>query len=307
MRVLFMGSGEIALPSLRWLLGSGHEIGGVVTQPDKPIGRHQVLTTSAIKQAALDCGVPVFQPAKVREAETQRTLSELTPDFIIVMAYGQILPKTLLDLPKIACLNLHASLLPRHRGASPIQSAILSGDEKTGITLMHMDVGLDTGDIVISREILIAPTDTGGILHDKLAELGPRILEDGIPLFLENCAPRTPQDPALVTVSGKLDRDSGRIDWNSDANFVERHIRAMHPWPGAFTFLPNGKKIKVHVSGVTSDSGQPGEILRADNELIVAAGKNAIRLDEIQLEGRSRMKASEFLRGNPLQAGAFVS
>ena len=303
MRILFMGSGKIALPSLRWLIDSDHEIVGVVTQPDKAVGRHQTLTASVIKQSALAAGIPVFQPVKVRDPETQQSLSELTPDFVVVMAYGQILPKTLLDLPKIACLNLHASLLPRHRGASPIQSAILDGDGKTGITLMHMDVGLDTGDIVVAQEIPILPTDTAGILHDKLAELGPRVLEDGLLLFLKNRASRTPQEPALVTVSGKLDRDSGKIDWNSDAFFIERQIRAMHPWPGAFTLLPNGKKLKIHLSGVASDSGRPGEILRADTELVVAAGENAIRLEEVQLEGKSRMKACNFLRGNPQQPG----
>ncbi|HEX8372575.1 MAG TPA: methionyl-tRNA formyltransferase [Chthoniobacterales bacterium] len=309
MRIVFMGSGDIALPSLRWLLDSPeHEVLAVVTQPDKPVGRHQVLTASAIKQAALEREIPVLQPAKVRAPEVLQSLAELAPDFIIVMAYGQILPKTLLDLPKVACLNLHASLLPRHRGASPIQAAILAGDASTGITLMHMDVGLDTGDIVISHETPISPTDTAGILHDRLADLAPEVLAEGLPLFAENRAPRTPQDPALVTASGKLDRDSGRLDWNHPANFLERHIRAMHPWPGAFTILPSGKKLKIHSASILPQTGSPGHILPTESQrLVVATGENALVLEDVQLEGRGRMKAADFLRGNPLPPGTVLS
>ncbi|MEO7932111.1 MAG: methionyl-tRNA formyltransferase [Chthoniobacterales bacterium] len=307
MRVLFMGSGEIALPSLQWLIASENDVVAVVTQPDKPVGRHQILTASAIKQTALDAQIPVLQPVKIRELQIIETLAAFNPDFIIVMAYGQILPKVLLDLPKIACLNLHASLLPRHRGASPIHAAILAGDEKTGITLMHMDVGLDTGDMVLAKEIPIASTDTAGLLHDRLAALSPLVLEEGLAQFAENRATRTPQTPELVTVSGKLDRDSGRIDWNSDAVSIERQIRAMHPWPGAFTFLPNGKKLKIHQAGVAFDSGRPGEILQASHQLIIAAGENAICLNEIQLEGRARMKAADFTRGHPLRPHTCLS
>ncbi len=299
MRIVFMGSGEIALPSLKWLIAK-NEVVAVITQPDKPVGRHQALTASALKQAALEARIPILQPVKIRDPEVIDFLKVIAPDFIIVMAYGQILPKAMLDLPKIACLNLHASLLPRHRGASPIQSAILAGDEKTGITLMHMDVGLDTGDMVLAREIPIASTDTAGILHDRLAALGPLVLEEGLTQFAENRAVRISQPPELVTVSGKLDRDVGRIDWTQPASAIECHIRAMHPWPGAFTFLPNGKKLKIHQAGIAFESGQPGEILQSDQSLIIAAGENAICLIEIQLEGRARLKAADFLRGNSL-------
>ena len=308
MRILFMGSGEIALPSLHWLIRSEHEIIAVVTQPDKPVGRHQVLTASAIKQAALQAGIPVLQPVKVREPLALAALQNLAPDCIIVMAYGQILPKTLLDLPKVACLNLHASLLPRHRGASPIQSAILAGDATTGITLMHMDVGLDTGDIVFAEEIPILQSDTAGILHDRLADLGPVVLQKGLPLFMKNCAPRTPQNPDLVTLSGKLDRDSGRIDWTQSAIYLEHHIRAMHPWPGAYSILPNGKKLKIHRASVIFERGNPGQIVTSDlGKLTIGTGENILSLDEVQLEGRSRMSISDFLRGNPLAASTVFS
>lgn len=309
MRILFMGSGDIALPSLHWLIASpGHELIGVVTQPDKPVGRHQILTASVIKQAAMAANLPVFQPARIREPQALQHLADQGPDLIIVMAYGQILPEPLLALPKIACINLHASLLPRHRGASPIQSAILAGDPTTGITLMHMDVGLDTGDIVFAKEIPIQPTDTAGLLHDRLANLGPLVLEEGLPLFAENRATRTPQNPAFVTVSGKLDRDSGRIDWTQPATFIERHIRAMNPWPGAFTCLPNGKKLKIHRAHIAPEPGQPGEILQtAPSDFLIAAGEKSLRLEEIQLEGRARMKAADFFRGNPLPAHSVFS
>jgi len=309
MRVIFMGSGDIALLSLHWLIKSPDcDVIAVVTQPDKPAGRHQLLTSSPIKQAALAAAVPVLQPVKVRESEVLQALAALEPDYIIVMAYGQILPKTLLDLPKIACLNLHASLLPRHRGASPIQSAILAGDSATGITLMHMDVGLDTGDIIIQKAIPMSPTETAGTLHDRLAELGPKVLELGLSLFKTNSAPRTTQAPTLVTVSVKLDRDSGHVDWTQPAQQLDRHIRAMHPWPGSFTLLPNHKKLKIHAAEICFASGPAGEILPSTaDELLVAAGTLSLRLTEVQIEGRSRMPAADFLRGNPLQPGAHLA
>ena len=305
MKIIFMGSGEIALPSLRWLLAcQEHKVTAVVTQPDKPVGRHQVLTASAIKKAAIDAGVPVLQPTKIREAEVVETLRAHDPDIIIVMAYGQILPKSILDLPKIACLNLHASLLPRHRGASPIQAAILAGDAQTGITLMHMDVGLDTGDMVMAREIPIFPTDSAGTLHDRLAELGPEVLADGLSLFAETRAPRTSQHLAEVTVSGKLTRDSGRVDWDLSAPQIERQIRAMQPWPGAFTILPNGKKLKIHQAQVAPGHGQPGVILSGTGDSFrIAAGEGALDLVVVQLEDRAQMNAADFLRGHPQPTG----
>ncbi len=307
MKILFMGSGEIALPSFQWLLASPHKVVGLVTQPDKPVGRHQILTASPIKQAAVEAGISVFQPAKVREPAVLADLAYLEPDIAVVMAYGQILPKALLNLPKIASLNLHASLLPRHRGASPIAAALLAGDSETGITLMHMDVGLDTGDIVIEQKIPIQPGETAGALHDRLALLGPSVLALGLPLFEENRAPRHPQNSAAVTVSGKLDRDSGRIDWKQPAEQIERQIRAMHPWPGAFTFLPNGKKLKIHTAQFHPGSGSPGEILPASSGLLlIAAGSGVIELSEVQLEGRARMNVADFLRGNPLTPGEIL-
>ena len=308
MRVLFMASGDIALPAFHWLIDSpNYEVVAVVTQPDKPVGRHQILTASPIKKLASSAGIRVLQPAKVREPVVLETLAAFSPDFIIVMAYGQILPKTLLSLPRIACLNLHASLLPRHRGASPIQSAILGGDSRTGITLMHMDVGLDTGDMVFHQEIPIQPDETGGTLHDRLARLAALALENGLEQITSGHAPRTPQDPSSATLCTKLDRNSGRIDWQESALQIERQIRAMNPWPGAFTLLPNGKKLKIHRGQIVSATGKPGEILSATpSNWLIAAGEDAIQLQEIQVEGKSRMSAADFLRGHLLTVGEIL-
>lgn len=307
MRLFFMGSGNIALPALRWLIDSpDYTVVGLATQPDKPVGRHQILTAPAVKTLAIEANIPVFQPEKVRTPEVLASLSALDIDVIVVMAYGQLLSKALLDLPKTACLNLHASLLPRHRGASPIQSAILAGDTASGITLMHMDVGLDTGDIVLAHSLVLAPDETGGSLHDKLAQLAPAVLAEGLPLFANKTASRLKQNPDLVTHCGKLTRDSGQIDWAETATQLDRRIRAFHPWPGTFTTLPNGKKLKIHRAHPVKGQGQPGEILSATpSGLHIATSDSALALDEVQPEGRSRMSAADFLRGNPLQTGAF--
>jgi len=308
MRILFMGSGDIALPSFQWLMNSpDHTLVGVITQPDKPVGRHQVLTPPAIKILAQTADLPVFQPVKVRSTESLAALSSLQADLILVMAYGQLLPPALLDLPKIACLNLHASLLPRHRGASPIQAAILAGDITSGITLMHMDVGLDTGDSVLAHKIALAPDETGGTLHDKIAHLGPGVLAEALPLFAAGTAPRQPQNAALATHCGKLTRESGQIDWTQSTAHLERLIRAYQPWPGTHSTLPNGKKIKIHRAHPVAGQGRPGEILSATpGALHIATRDGALCLDEIQPEGRPRMSAADFLRGHFLPVSDFM-
>jgi methionyl-tRNA formyltransferase len=310
MRIVFIGTGDIGLPALQWLLASGHEIAAVFTQPDKPAGRKMEFTPSPIKTLALAHGIPVHQPVKMRAPEAVAQVQSLNVDLIVVMAYGQILPKGVLDAARVACLNLHASILPRHRGAAPIQSAILAADTETGITVMYMDVGLDTGDILLIHRIPIGAQETGGELHDRLAEVAPGALAEAIDLLEEGNAPRIPQDNALATYAGKLTRENGLIDWSLPAIQIERQIRAMNPWPGAFTGLAakDGVVRKLKVYRATEvpgyPPGDPGRVIESNAEgIFVAAGIRALRLQEIQLEGKRRMSASEFLRGAPLPPG----
>src|SRR6266568_9272784 len=221
----------------------------------------------------------------------------LQPDAIVVMAYGQILPRDVLEISRLACLNLHASLLPRWRGAAPIQAAIAAGDCETGITVMYMDEGLDTGDILSQRSVEILPNDTGGSLHDRLAQIAPEALLESLRLVAAGNAPRIPQDNARATYAPKLKREHGQIDWSESAETIERKIRAYNPWPGAFMKVDR-QNLKVFSASVVDINGQPGEVLRRDKDLIVAAGKGALSPAEVQLEGKRRMSAAEFLRGH---------
>ncbi len=297
MRIVFIGTGDIGLPTLRALQKSEHELLGVVTQPDKPAGREQKITAPPIK-AEIDCSkLLVLQPAKIKDPQAIEQIRALAPDVIVVMAYGQILPGAVLEIPKIACLNLHASLLPRWRGAAPIQAAIAAGDHETGITVMHMDEGLDTGDILLQSKIYIQATDTGGSLHDRLAEIAPEALLEALRLLAGGTAARVPQDKQLATYAPKLNREAGRINWTEPAAVVEREIRAYNPWPGAFTELEN-QKLKIFSAAIVDLRGKPGEILRRDTEFVIAASDGALSLTEIQLEGKRRMRAAEFLRGH---------
>ena len=312
MRIVFMGTGEIGLPTLHWLLSMPQfEIVAAVTQPDKPAGRKLEMLSSPIKILALQRGVPVLQPVKLRAAESVAEIVALQPDVIVVMAYGQILPRTVLDAPRLACLNLHASLLPRWRGAAPIQAAIEAGDRVSGITVMYMAEGLDTGDILLKLETAITDMDTGGTLHDRLAELAAEALAEALALLTAGTAPRLPQDDALATYAGKLSRENGRIDWNASPEQINRRIRAMNPWPAAHTSLPTPeglRQLKLF-SGQPqcSAEGKPGEVLRADDQgLFIAAQGGALLIRELQLEGKKRMKAGDFLRGHPVAAGTIL-
>jgi methionyl-tRNA formyltransferase len=306
MRVIFMGTGEIGLPSLQWLLAAQEcEVVAVVTQPDKAAGRKQELLASPIKQLAVQRGVPVLQPIKLRAPESVAEIVALHVDVIVVMAYGQILPKSVLDAPRLACLNLHASLLPRWRGAAPIQAAIEAGESKTGVTVMYMAEGLDTGDILLMYETPISETDTGGILHDRLAEVAAAALAEAMPLVAAGIAPRIPQDNTLANYAAKLSRENGRIDWSATPAQIDRRIRAMNPWPAAHTFLPVAgvaRQLKLFAASPQNEAaGMPGEVLRADEDgLLVAASSGAVLLREIQLEGKRRMNVGEFLRGHPV-------
>jgi len=307
-----MGTGEIGVPSLNLLLADPQcEVVGVVTQPDKPAGRKQELQASAIKRLAAQRGVPVLQPVKMRAPEAVAEMVALRADLIVVMAYGQILPKAVLDAARLACLNLHASLLPRWRGAAPIQAAIEAGDRSSGVTVMYMAEGLDTGDILLMHETPITDMDTGGTLHDRLAEVAAAALAEALPLVAAGRAPRTPQDSALANYAAKLSRENGLIDWRATPAQIDRRIRAMNPWPAAHTLLPvaeSTRQLKVF-AGSPQDGidGSPGEVLRADEQgLLVAAQGGAMLLREIQLEGKRRMNAGEFLRGHPITPGTVL-
>lgn len=308
-----MGSGEIGLPTLQWLAQTSIvNLVGVVTQPDKPAGRLQVLTVPPPKRFAATLGLPILQPLKVRRVAELDRIAELSPDLIVVMAYGQILPKRLLDMPTIACLNLHASILPRHRGAAPIQAAIVAGDRFTGLTVMYMAEGLDTGDILLTRPIAIRRRETGGSLHDRLAILGPEALACACQLILSHQAPRIPQDESKATYAAKLERKSGRIDWSQDCWCLDRLIRAMNPWPGAFTLVrtdeDSEKRLKIHRAlPVHRVSGQVGVVSRmGERGIVVACGQGALLLLEVQLEGKRRMSAPEFVRGFALPIGTML-
>jgi methionyl-tRNA formyltransferase len=304
MRIVFIGTGEIGVPTLQALLQSGeHELVGVVTGQDKPVGRDQRIEPSAIKKTVAEKQISLLQPKRIKDRDSVEQIRALAPDAIVVMAYGQILPREILEIPATACLNLHVSLLPRHRGAAPIQAAIIAGDRETGITVMYMDEGLDTGDILLQHKIGIRPDDTGGSLHDRLGELAPRALLESLRLLANGKAPRIPQDKALATYASKLNREHGRIDWSAPAEVIERTIRAFNPWPGAFMLLDEksgrAQKLKIFRATLFEQRGKSGEIIHFyERGLIVAAGARALSLEEVQLEGKRRMSGSDFVRGN---------
>ena len=313
MRIVFIGTGEIGVPTLQALLKSEHSVAGIVTQPDKPVGRAQMVEPPPIKKALARSGglqtaagqsaagkpplLEILQPARIKERQAIEEIRALAPDVIVVIAYGQILPRDVLEIPKVACLNLHASLLPLWRGAAPIQAAIAAGDSQTGITVMYMDEGLDTGDILLARTIDIRRDESGGSLHDRLAQMAPDALLDSLGLLGSGSAPRIQQDNSLATYAPKLKREDGRIDWSESAGVIERKIRAFNPWPGAFMTI-DGRNLKIFSASVVDLSGKPGQILSGEKELVIAAGKGALSLRGVQLEGRRQMSAAEFLRGH---------
>jgi len=299
MKIVFCGTGDIGLPAFLALADSrAHELAGVITQPDRPAGRDLKPRPPAVKAEALARGIPVVQPERIRKDFS--TLAGWAPDVMVVAAYGQILPREALDIPRFGCLNLHASLLPRHRGASPVQAAILAGDGETGITVMYVDEGLDTGDILLARRIAILPGETAGDLHDRLAELAPTAMLEALALLADGTAPRAPQDSSLATYAPKLGKLDGRLDWIAPAGMLARKVRAMNPWPGASVRI-SGAVLKIHSAAEAEESGAPGTILSAGpHGITVAAGEGSLVLREVQLEGRKRLPAAEFLRGFPL-------
>lgn len=303
MRVVFLGTGEIALPTFQALLKSEHEVLALVTQPDKPVGRSSKLQPPAIKVMAQEAGIPVMQPEKVKSADSLAELAALNVEVMVVMAYGQILSQALLELPSKAFINLHASLLPKYRGASCIQAALANGDSETGWTVMHVVYALDSGDIIAVDPMTISPEDTAESLHDRLAEAGPDSLLPALEKLANGSATRTPQDESQKSYVAKLERADGRLDWSRPAVELERLIRGYHTWPGTFTTFEDRKgkekRVKVYPQvAVVSGPGKPGEILRGEEgEVLVVCGEGALQLGEIQPEGSKRMPASDFLRG----------
>jgi methionyl-tRNA formyltransferase len=308
LKIVFMGTAELSCASLEKLARDKFfSIVAVVTQPDKPKGRELKLQFSPVKILAEKLNLPLLQPAKARDEKFISELRELKPDLIVVVAYGQILPQAILDLPKFGCVNVHTSLLPKYRGASPIQSVILDGETETGVTIMKMDAGLDTGDIITQTRTPISPEDNSQTLHDRLAQLGAELLARTIPDFVAGKIKPRPQPAEGASYAAKIKKEDGRIDWNQPAQKILDQLRAFTPWPGAFTFLkaePKPQLLKIWKAEIVERSGAAGEILQADkNGIIVACGLNALQILELQREGGRRMNAAEFLAGHSLKAG----
>jgi methionyl-tRNA formyltransferase len=308
LRIIFMGTPDLAAESLRALLREpAFQIVAVVTQPDRPKGRDMKLQPSPVKQHALEAGLPVLQPERARDEKFIAELRALRPELIAVAAFGQILPRAILDLPRLGCLNVHTSLLPKYRGASPIQSAILNGDETTGVTIMQMDVGLDTGDMLMQKATPIRDEDNAATLHDRLAEMGAALLVETIHGLVAGTVHGFKQDNALATHVAKIRKEDGRIVWTQPARSIWNRIRAFTPWPGAFTFLPASPQplmLKIWDAEIVWGRGNAGEILSADKTgIVIGCGEDALCVRALQREGGRRMTAQEFLAGNSLAVG----
>ena len=302
MRIVCMGTPDFAVPSLQALIDAGHDVCAVYTQPDKPQGRKQILTAPPVKTLALEHDIPVFQPNTLKNEDEQARLRELAPEVIIVVAYGKLLPKAVLDIPPHGCINVHGSLLPRWRGAAPIQWAVIAGDEMAGVTTMQMAEGLDTGDMLLTYETKVGEKETAGELFDRLAQSGAELLTQTL-VKLDEITPR-PQDDAQSCYAHMLDKQMAVIDWSKSAHEIDCLIRGLNPWPIALTTL-SGERLKVFAAEKANGNGEPGTVLEADPKkgLTVACGEGALRLTEIQLVGGKRMKATDFLRGHVIEVG----
>jgi len=304
LRVLFMGTPEFACPTLQMLLEhSGVEVIGVVTQPDRPKGRGQKLAHPPVKAMAIEHGIHVYQPAKVRTPEFIQIVLDLNPELIVVIAFGQILPKSLLDIPRLGCINVHASLLPRYRGAAPINWSIINGDCNTGVTTMLMDVGLDTGDMLLCRETPIQPDEDAESLYNRLSLLGAETMKETLEALIAGQLAPVKQDDALACYAPMLKKEMGRIDWNQPAETIRNLVRGLAPWPGAFTCL-HGQTLKINQAALAGSSGEPGTILKAEKSGIeVACGQGSLLIQQLQPEGKRKMFAADFLAGNRLETG----
>lgn len=293
--IVFMGTPDFAVPVLSALIAH-HTVIGVVTQPDRPAGRNRQMQQSPVKKLALEHHIPVFQPEKLRRPEAIDELRQWQPDVYVVAAFGQILPQIVLDIPAHGSINVHASLLPRWRGAAPIHAAIRAGDAETGITIMKMDAGLDTGPILTQRSIPIEPDETGQSLHDKLAQLGAELLIDTLPGYLDGSIQPRPQDDALATYAPTIKKEEGIIDWTQDAAAIERLIRAFTPWPGTST-LWSGQTLKILSASAGNGRAQPGQVVERDGRIAIGTGNGLLYPQMIQLAGRSALTIDEFVRG----------
>jgi len=309
LRIIFMGTAELSCASLEKLAGDKNlSVLAVVTQPDKPKGRDLMLTPSPVKMLAEKLNLPVLQPLKARDEQFISELRELKPDLLVVVAYGQILPQTILDLPPFGCLNVHTSLLPKYRGAAPIQWAIADGEPETGVTIMKMDAGLDTGPVLLTRRTPILPADDSQTLHDRLAQLGADLLAGTIPDYVAGKIQPQPQPLTGSTYAAKIKKEDGKVDWQQPAQQIWNRLRAFTPWPGAFTFLqaePKPQLLKIWKAEPVGKSGRAGEILSADKAgIVVGCGQGALRILELQREGGKRLPAEAFLMGFPIPAGS---
>ena len=302
MRVVFMGTPDIAATCLKKIIADGFEVVGVYTQPDRPKGRGMKMVYSDVKEVALANNLPVFQPENFREEETVQQLRDLKPDICAVVAYGRILPQKVLDIPTYGCINIHASVLPQYRGSAPYQWAVLDGLTETGVSAMYLVREMDAGDIIEVSKTPIGENETAGELLDRLAVLGADLLSRTLTRFAETgMVPATPQDPALVSYAPMLDKTMCPIDWNKTAQQVHNHVRGLHPWPVAITEI-QGTRFKVHETRIVEGSGQPGQILELNKKgLVIACGEGAVEIRSLQAEGGKRMAAPDYFRGHPLE------
>ncbi|MGN0251432.1 MAG: methionyl-tRNA formyltransferase [Oliverpabstia sp.] len=307
MRVIFMGTPDFSVGTLRELVKAGHEVVGVVSQPDKPKGRGKNLQPTPVKEAALELGLPVYQPKRVRDPEFYKVLKSLQPDVIVVVAFGQIIPDSILNLAPLGCINVHASLLPKYRGAAPIQWAVIDGEKESGVTIMKMDAGLDTGDMISKVVVPLAEDETGGSLFDKLSEEGAKLLVETLPSLADGTAVFEKQPEESTTAyAAMIQKSMGNIDWSRPAEELERLVRALSPWPSAFTKV-GGKTLKIWKACVEKSpnpEAEPGTVLCADVQgLWIQTGEAALNITELQLEGKKRMETQAFLRGYTIEQG----
>lgn len=310
MRIVFMGTPDFAVGTLEELIKAGHEIIGVVTQPDKPKGRGKTLMPTPVKGVALKHQIPVYQPKKVREKEFTEALRNLSPDVIVVAAFGQIITKEILEIPRFGCINVHASLLPAYRGAAPIQWAVINGEKESGVTIMQMDEGLDTGDMIDKVVVPLAQDETGGSLFDKLSQAGARLCVKVLKDLEEGKAVREKQPEESTTpYASMISKKMGKINWSQSAGFIEQLIRGLDPWPSAYTKL-QGKTLKLWKARVVEEKqekGRPGEVVQVEKEaFFVQTGEGILKIEELQMEGKKRMDTGAFLRGFQLTCGEIL-
>lgn len=304
MKTVFMGTPDFAVPCLQRLIADGHTVTGVFTQPDKPKGRGNKIQYPPVKEVALKHDIPVFQPKTLRDATAFETIRELDPELIVVVAYGKILPKEILDYPRFGCINMHASLLPAYRGAAPIQWCVINGEKKTGVTSMMMDVGLDTGDMLIKRETPIGPDDTTGELHDRLSAMSADVMSQTIDELVNGRAVRVKQDDSLSSYAPMITKELCPIDWTKKASDIHDLVRGLSPWPVA-TAVYKGVCIKIHSTAPAGDcKGSPGEIVETGKRLVVCCGdRRALEIKTLQAPGKKAMSASDFMRGHSIVTG----